>query len=390
MSARLLVVTGSRAEYGLLSPLLDEIARDPGMEASLLVTGAHLSPSHGMTVSEIEADGRTIAARVPLPLDDDSEAGVSRALAGALAGAADAMTAARPDMLVALGDRYESFAAVAAAHLARVPVAHLHGGESTHGSTDDGLRHAMTKLATLHFTATEQYRRRVVQMGEDPARVVCAGALGLDNARLLPVRPEAEVRERLGIDDGPYAVVTFHPVTLAADAGLAQTAALLAALDALADLRVVLTRPNADAGNRAVRALQDEWVARNAARAVAHDSLGADLYLNAVRHAAVVTGNSSSGVIEAPSLGTPTVDVGERQAGRERAASVLHAEADCASIAAALRTALEGLPAGSFANPYGDGHAAGRIASGIRTWLAGPRDVAKPFFDLPFDLPPAQ
>lgn len=389
MSARLLVVTGSRAEYGLLAPLLDEIARDPGMEASLLVTGAHLSPSHGMTVSEIEADGRTIAARVPLPLGDDSEAGVTRALAGALAGTADAIAAARPDMLVALGDRYESFAAVVAAHMARVPVAHLHGGESTLGATDDGLRHAMTKLATLHFTATEVYRRRVVQMGEDPARVVCAGALGVDNALLLPVRPEAEVRERLGVGDGPYAVVTFHPVTLVADAGLAQTAALLDALDALADLRVVLTRPNADAGNRAVRALQDEWVARNAGRAVAHDSLGADLFLNAVRYAAVVAGNSSSGVIEAPSLGTPTVDVGERQAGRERAASVLHADADSASIAVALRTALAGLPPESFANPYGDGHAAGRIAAGIRAWLAGPRDTAKPFFDLPFDLPPA-
>lgn len=388
MSARLLVVTGSRAEYGLLRPLLDAIARDGSMEASLLVTGAHLSPAHGLTVTEIETDGRAIAARVPLPLDDDSEAGVARAFAAAVSGSADALAADRPDLLVALGDRYETFAAAAAAHLARVPIAHLHGGELTEGATDDGQRHALTKLATLHFTSAEEYRRRVIQMGEDPARVHTVGAFGLDNVRLVPMRPEAEVREALGLPDGRrYVVVTFHPVTLDDDAGLAELRALLGALDDSPDLAVVLTRPNADAGNRSVHAVEDEWLARNTGRAVARDSLGVGLYLNAARHAVAVVGNSSSGIIEAPALGTPSIDIGTRQSGRARAASVRSVKGSRGEISAALHDAVGApTPDADFESPYGDGHASERTVSHLREWFEGPRDAMKRFYDVKTDL----
>jgi UDP-hydrolysing UDP-N-acetyl-D-glucosamine 2-epimerase len=380
------VVTGTRAEYGLFRALLDELDAHGAFDTRLLVTGAHLSPDHGLTIREIEADDRAIAARVELPLTDDSEVGTARASAAALEGAAQAIANFRPELLVVLGDRYETFAATAAAYLLRVPVAQLEGGELTLGALDDNLRHAITKLSTLHFTADEVCRQRVIQMGEDPARVFAVGALGVDNTVRLPLLSSAELESELGFPTGePFAVVTFHPVTTAPDNGLSEARELLAALDRLDWLRVLLTSVNADSGSRSIRNLEDTWVEAHAGRAWAYDSLGSLRYLSAVAAAAVVIGNSSSGIIEAPSLGTCSVDVGTRQTGRARAASVITTPADRESIVEAVNRALDLAQSGGLANiqnPYGDGHAAERIVHELHCWLAEPRDIRKSFFDF--------
>jgi GDP/UDP-N,N'-diacetylbacillosamine 2-epimerase (hydrolysing) len=383
---RIAVVTGTRAEYGLLRTLVSHLRAEPAFEVSLLVTGTHLSEHFGLTVREIEADGTPIAARIPLPLEDDSAAGVTRATATAMAGFADAFETLQPDLAVILGDRSEAFAAAAAALLARVPIAHLHGGELTEGAVDDALRHAITKMSWLHFTSTEEYRRRVIQLGEDPSRVFCVGALGVDNALSLPLMSRDKLEADLGPVFGPRtAVVTFHPVTLAADGSSGEFDELLAALEADSDLSVVMTRPNADAGNRAIFEAIDRFVERNPGRVHAFNSLGAVRYLSLLAQVDVCIGNSSSGIIEAAAVGTPAVDIGDRQRGRVRPASVIHAEPDTASIKQAIFLALSPEMrelAATRATPYGDGHAAERITAVLKgaRWDRG--DLKKRFHDI--------
>jgi len=383
---RLAVLTGTRAEYGLFRPLLAALAAEPGFATSLIVTGAHLTPRFGDTVKEIEADGYRIAARVPLPLEGDAELDVARAAAAALAGIAAALDAERPDLLIVLGDRYETLAGAWAALLARVPVAHLHGGELSQGATDDAMRHAVSKMAWLHFPATAGAARRLTQLGEQPDRIFAVGALGVDNALREPHLSKAELEAELGSLFGPAtALVTFHPVTLETGSA-AQLDELLAALDRRPDLAAVFTLPNADAGNRAVAQAIGDYCASHAERARAFASLGARRYLALLAQVDVCLGNSSSGIIEAPALGTPSIDVGARQAGRERAASVLHCEPQATAIAAALERALS--PelqdlAQTCDNPYGDGHAAERIVAVLRRELPLPAPLIKRFYDLP-------
>ncbi len=383
---RLAVLTGTRAEYGLFRPLLAALAAEPAFAASLIVTGAHLTPRFGDTVKEIEADGYRIAARVPLPLEGDAELDVARAAAAALAGIAAALEAERPDLLIVLGDRYETLAGVWAALLARVPVAHLHGGELSQGATDDAMRHAVSKMAWLHFPATAGAARRLRQLGEEPERVVAVGALGVDNALREPRLSRAELEAELGPLFGPAtALVTFHPVTLETGSA-AQLGELLAVLEERADIATVFTLPNADAGNLAVTQAIKRYCEAHADKAHAFASLGTRRYLSLLAQADVCLGNSSSGIIEAPALGTPSVDVGARQAGRERAASVLHAEPRAADIAAALRRALSPELADlaqTCDNPYGDGHAAERIVETLRRVLPLSGPLVKRFHDLP-------
>jgi UDP-hydrolysing UDP-N-acetyl-D-glucosamine 2-epimerase len=383
--ARIAVLTGTRADYGLFRPLLARLAAGPGTDLALLVTGSHLSARFGATVSEIEADGYRIAARIPLALDDDSELGVARAASTALAGVAAALAGERPDLLLLLGDRYETLAAAVAALLARVPVGNLHGGEVTEGAADDAMRHAITKMAWLHFAATPGYARRIVQLGEDPARVFAVGALGVDNALGMDKLTRAELEADLGPVFGPRtAVVTFHPVTLDERGAAEQVAALLAALDSVPDLHAVFTMPNADAGNRAIFSAIEGYCAAHPGRARAFASLGARRYLSLLELADVCVGNSSSGIIEAPSLGTPTVDIGDRQTGRERGPSVLHcvpqAEGIATAIAQALTPEMQRL-AQARENPYGDGHTAERIAAILREQLPGLGSLKKRFYD---------
>jgi len=381
------VMTGTRAEYGLLRPLVALLDADPDFAVSLVVTGTHLSERFGLTVREIEADGHRIAARVPLPLDDDSEAAVTRATAAALTGCADVFERERPDLVVILGDRSEALAAATAALLTRLPIAHIHGGELTAGAVDDAIRHAITKMSWLHFTSTDDYARRVIQLGEEPARVFAVGALGVDNALHAPRLSREELEADLGPVFGKRtAVVTFHPVTLEGGSGVEQFEELATALDAVPDMNVVFTMPNADAGNRALFDAVERFVAAHPASARAFSSLGATRYLSVLAAADVCVGNSSSGIIEAAALGTPAVDVGDRQLGRVRAPSTLH----CEPVASAIRDAiLDALSpemqalAARRGTPYGDGHAAERIVAALREQSGRLGDLKKRFFDLP-------
>lgn len=338
---RICVFTGTRAEYGLLKPLIAAIAASPRLELSLLVTGAHLAPSQGLTWREIEADGFPIAERIEIMSDSDSNVGIATATGLGLMRYAEALQRLAPAALVILGDRYEAFAAAAAATICHVPVAHLHGGELTFGAIDEAFRHAISKMSQLHFTSTAAYRNRVIQLGEAPERVHDVGALGVSNALNLTAIPRQTVLERLGLQaDARYLLVTFHPETGGREAPESQVEELLAALARFPDLAIVFTGANADAGGRTVNRMLTDLAAREPGRVRFSQSLGMTLYLAAVRQAQAVVGNSSSGVIEVPSFGVPTVDIGERQSGRARAASVLWAAAERDAIASAVAQAI--------------------------------------------------
>ncbi|WP_217425491.1 UDP-N-acetylglucosamine 2-epimerase [Magnetospirillum sp. SS-4] len=382
------VVTGSRAEYGLLLPLMRTIEADSALDLRLVVTGSHLSARFGATAAAIEADGLVIDARVDLELAGDSPRETARAMALGLTGMAEAFERQRPHLVVVLGDRYEILAAAQAAMLLRIPIAHIHGGEASEGAMDEAIRHALTKMAHLHFAAAEPYRRRIVQMGERPERVFTVGAMALDALAALPAMPRAELEQRLGLPEGaPFFLVTYHPVTLEnGDPGHAMEA-LAAALDAFPDHHVIATGVNADPGHDSVSRVIDRWCKARPGRVRAATSLGLSLYAAAMDAAAAVVGNSSSGIIEAPFLKTPTVNIGRRQQGRLRAASVI----DCAETEADIRAALIRALAPAFRAeaarapyPFGTPGAAARIAEALRTvQLDGL--LIKTFFDLPGD-----
>lgn len=367
---KICIVTGTRADYGLLFWLMKEIDADPAMDLQLIVTGAHLEPRFGNTVKVIENDGFGIDARVPLNIADDSATGISNATGKALSGLGAAMASLGPDIAVLLGDRYEILAAATAALLHRVPVAHIHGGEVTEGAMDDSMRHAITKLSALHFAAAEPYRQRIIQMGEDPENVFTVGAPGLDHIERTPLLEKAETASILGVDAAtPYLLITMHPTTLGNDAPLAETAALLRALEQTPDHVFIFTGVNADPGHDAIAAAIHDYVEANADRARLFTSLGQERYLSAMKHAAAVVGNSSSGIIEAPAFGVPTVNIGLRQHGRLRAASVIDVDADTDAIITALTRALDPAfrdVATNGEKPYGLPGASTQIASRLR------------------------
>lgn len=385
---RVCVVTGTRAEYGLLRWLMEEVRDTPGLDLQVLVTGAHISPEFGSTYRQIESDGFAIDAKVDMLVSGDTPEAVTTSMGLGLIGFAGALDRLRPDVVVLLGDRYETWAVGAACTVARIPIAHLHGGETTEGAIDEAIRHGLTKMARLHFVAAPEYRDRVVQLGEDPASVHVVGGLGLDSIDRLELLDHAGLEAALGIELGhPLYVVTYHPVTLGTSSSQ-EFADLLAALDEVPDATLVFTMPNADSEGRTLARMVDDYVA---ARANAHafTSLGQVLYLSLLRAADAVVGNSSSGLLEAPSLGTATVNIGDRQRGRLCASSVISCDADRASISAALARLGSSEFAGARAtavNPYGAPGASARIAAVIAaTDWSGP--VAKAFHDLP--VPPA-
>ncbi len=388
MSAKrkIAVFTGTRAEYGLLRGLLLELKDRPACDLALIAGAAHFEERFGRTVREIEADGLPIAARVTLPLSDDSRAGNCASFGAAVSGLGRELEALRPDILVLLGDRYESMAAAVAASLLRVPLAHIHGGETTEGAVDEAFRHSITKMSHLHFTACEEYRLRVIQLGEAPERVWNAGSLGVENIHTLNLPPEEEMRSLFGFSPSlPYIICTFHPVTLEADTAVQQCSALLRALEAFPEYGVVFTGANADSGGMAVNALLQEYAARNAGRFRFIHSLGVLRYLAAVKYSACVAGNSSSGIIEAPSLGAPALDIGDRQKGRARAASVRHAEADEMSVREGLSQVLSPeykALAASCPNPYDRPGSAALIAGVLMGRPLG-EILKKTFYNLP-------
>ncbi len=363
------VVTVARSDYGVYLPLLRAITADPDLKLLLFVSGAHLSERFGNTVSAIEADGFPIAERVEMLLPSDAPETVAESMGCGTAGFARAFARTRPDLLVVLGDRFEMHAAASAAVPFTIPMAHIGGGELTEGAIDDSFRHSLTKLSHLHFVYTEEFARRVVQMGEEPWRVRVCGALSLDNLDHVKLLDRSELEKRFGLQlDEPFLLVTYHPVTLETDDLERQIRELLAALEA-SGMRVVFTMPNADAGNSAIRRGLGDFV-RDQARAQVVENMGTQGYFSAMKLAAAMVGNSSSGILEAASFALPVVNIGTRQKGRPRARNVLDVGYGRQEIAAAIQRAVsqqfrESLR--GMVNPYGEGKAAPAIVSVLRS-----------------------
>lgn len=367
---KICVVTGSRADYGHLFWLLREIDEDPALELQLIVTGMHLDEAFGATHKVIEEDGFAIDARVDLAQKDDTRPEITRAMGRGMIGFADALAALKPDIVVVLGDRFEIFIAAAAALMANIPIAHLQGGEITEGALDDSLRHAITKMAHVHFAATRIYAKRIVQMGETPELVFATGTPGLDNIDRLEL-PDMPVLEReLGITLGKaFFLVTYHPETIGQKDAAKTAGDLIRALDEFSTHTVLITGVNADPDHLTIKKCFDDFATRRPERIHLRSSLGIRLYLAAMKHCACVIGNSSSGIIEAPALNVPTVNIGDRQKGRLRAQSII----DCVPTYTAIRGAMERALTPEFRRtfdamepPYGTGGASKRIKDRLK------------------------
>lgn len=374
---RIGVFTATRAEFGLLRPVIAALEASASLEPAVIVSGAHLSERHGLTARDIEAEGVAIAARVPVPLTSDKPVDIAADMAATLKGCAEAYARLELDAVLMLGDRTELLAAASAAVPLALPIVHMEGGHLTHGAVDDSIRHAVSKLAALHFTAAEPYRQRLIQMGEAPERVFTVGSTAADNLKAFGRRTRAEVEAELGLDLSPgFILATFHPETLGTMSPEAQIDSFLSGLEAGREGRkVLITLPNTDAGSEAVRGRIEAWTQAHGDWATARTSLGARLYLAALTACDAVAGNSSSGVIEAPIAGAPCVNVGERQSGRLRPPGVIDAPLHSVAVEEALRRALDPAFRAEAANappPFGDGHAADRIVRVLeRTPLEG-------------------
>jgi len=322
--------TGTRAEYGLLKLLMDEVQNKQGPVLQILATGMHMSPEFGLTYKVIEADGFEIDEKVEMLLSSDSPTGIAKAIGLGIISYIEALERLQPDLVVILGDRFEGLAMAQSCMIARVPIAHLYGGEATHGLIDEAIRHAITKMSHLHFTSTEEYRRRVIQLGEHPDRVFNVGAIGIENIRKLPLLSKEKLERDIGFALGNrYFLVTFHPVTLEQSTAEDQFKDLLNALGQVTavpndPIKIIFTKANADTEGRIINHLIDDYVTRHSDKSIAFTSMGQIRYLSAMKHAAAVIGNSSSGIVEAPSFSIPTVNIGDRQKGRIQAASVLN------------------------------------------------------------------
>ena len=340
---KICVITGTRAEYGLLSRLMTLIKDSPLTHLQIIATNMHLSPKYGNTYQEIEKDGFAIDYKIPIIDENGSNDSYSTVMemSRALSGFADAYRELCPDMVVVLGDRYEILAAAEAAMIMRIPIAHIHGGEITEGAYDDAIRHSITKMSHLHFAATEVYRRRIIQLGEQPDRVFYTGALGVENIKHFQLMGKAEIEKEIGFEiDGNTILVTYHPVTLGNRTAKEDISDFLEALEVRKDLRVVFTMPNSDTGGQFISDAINEFVAENNQRAKAFKSLGVVRYLSVMKQVAAVVGNSSSGLIEVPSFGIPTLNIGDRQKGRIAAESVYNCASDKEAILKGLDIVL--------------------------------------------------
>lgn len=385
MTRKICVVTGTRAEYGLLRWVMQGIKDEPALTLQVIATGMHLSPEFGLTYHDIEQDGFQIDRKVEMLLSSDTSVGIAKSMGLGLIGFADALDELRPDMVVVLGDRFEILSAVSAALVARIPVAHLHGGETTEGAFDEAIRHSITKMSHLHFVAAEEYRQRVIQLGEQPERVFLVGGLGIDNIRRLKLLSRIELETLLGFKfSQKNLLITFHPVTLEQSTAEDQMAELLAALDKLDSTQLIFTMPNADNGGRRLIKMVESFVEKRP-NAHAFTSLGQLRYLSCIAQVDAVVGNSSSGLLEAPSFKKGTINIGDRQRGRLQAPSVINCDPTHYSIACALEKLYgagfqESLS--SVINPYGEGHASEKVVDMIASCeLHG--IAKKTFYDLP-------
>lgn len=338
---KICVVTGSRAEYGLLSGLMRAIQQDEELQLQIIATNMHLSPEFGLTYKEIEQDGFKIDKKVQMLLSGDTSNATTKSVGLATIGFADAYEDLKPDLLVVLGDRFEIIAAVTAALFFKIPVAHLHGGEITEGAYDDCIRHAITKMSHLHFTSTEAYRQRVIQLGEQPNRVFYVGAIGVENIKHIPLLSKKDLEESLNFSLGKKSLlVTYHPVTLENHTAASQCQNFLDALDEFPEYKVIFTLPNSDTDGRILIQMIHEYVSKHSERCMSIPSLGLKRYLSALKYVNAVIGNSSSGIIEVPSFGIPTLNIGNRQKGRIAAESVIHCGTDKQEIIDGLKKCL--------------------------------------------------
>ena len=381
---KICVVTGSRAEYGLLRWVMHGILNSDDLELQVCVTGMHLSPEFGLTYKEIEKDGFTINAKVDSLISSDSPAGISKAVGLGAIGFGDCLATLKPDLLVVLGDRFEILPAVFSALFAKVPVAHIHGGETTEGAFDEAIRHSITKMSHLHFVAAEEYRKRVIQLGEQPDRVFCVGGLGIDNILKLNLLSRSELEESLGIKMAKTnLLVTFHPVTLGDESSEKQMRELFGALDGLVDCLVIFTMPNADTDGRVLMQLIEDF-SKERDNVKVFTSLGQLRYLSCIKHFDMVVGNSSSGLAEVPTFRKPTINIGSRQDGRLRATSVIDCKPVKNEIVKALHFALSNefqAKLESVQNPYGNGGASEKIVEIISS-VDLKSIIRKQFFNL--------
>ena len=326
MKRKICVVTGTRAEYGLLYWLMKEIEADKDLELQLIVTGMHLSPEFGLTYKEIEKEFR-IDKKIEMLLSSDTAMGISKSMGLAQIGFAEAFEELKPDILVVLGDRYEIFSAVSVAMICNIPIAHLHGGEITQGAFDESIRHSITKMSHLHFTATDEYKNRVIQLGEEPNRVFNVGGMGIENIKRLKLLSKDEFEESINFKlNKKNILVTFHPVTLENSTAKEQFQELLDAIDELENTNIIFTKANSDTDGRIINQMIDEYVTKNSHKSVGFASLGQLRYLSALQYIDAVVGNSSSGLLEAPSFKIATINIGDRQKGRIKALSVIDCE----------------------------------------------------------------
>jgi GDP/UDP-N,N'-diacetylbacillosamine 2-epimerase (hydrolysing) len=388
MTRKICVVTGARAEYGLLRWVMQGIKDSSDLTLQIVATGMHLSTEFGLTYREIEEDGFQIDRKVEMLTSSDTSVGIAKSMGLGLIGFADALNELKPDLIVVLGDRFEIFSAVAAALVARIPVAHLHGGETTEGSFDEALRHSITKMSQLHFVAAEEYRQRVIQLGEHPDRIFLVGGLGIDSIQQLKLLDRSELEKSLDFKLGKRnLLITFHPVTLENSSATEQMSELLAALSELKDTGLIFTMPNADNGGRSLINLVEQFVAISP-NARAYTSLGQLRYLSCIAQVDGVVGNSSSGLAEVPSFKKGTINIGDRQRGRLQASSVIDCEPNRQSISSGLNvlfsTAFQ-QELNQVINPYGHGGASEKILNTIKAFdLTG--ILKKKFFNLPETL----
>ena len=382
------VFTGSRSEYGILKGLIQKLNDDFSFRLKLLVSGSHLSPEFGLTYHEIERDGFKIDEKVITLISADTSIAICKSIGLGLIGYSEALERIDPDILLILGDRFEALAVAIAALSAKIPIAHIHGGESTIGAVDDAFRHAITKMSYIHLASTEVYRQRVIQLGEDPQRVYNVGALGVENCKKLELLNLRAIEKQINFQFGSKnALITFHPETLGEISSESQFRNLLAAIDHFNDIQCIFTKTNPDSEGRIINRLIDDYCKANPKRSTSITSMGQLLYLSALSNVDVVIGNSSSGIIEAPSLKTPTVNIGIRQQGRVKAESILDCESDKKSIMLAIENGIKLSKEANesiYANPYDFDGTSNSIIKILKTFRIG-GNIQKKFFDIPFE-----
>jgi GDP/UDP-N,N'-diacetylbacillosamine 2-epimerase (hydrolysing) len=380
------VLTATRAEYGLLKPIIQNLNSVSEFDVRVVATGAHLSPEFGLTFNEIEQDNIYIDEKIEMLLSADTTAAISKSMGLAMISFADYFERLKPDMLVVLGDRYETLAVCMVAMNQRIPIAHLYGGETTEGAVDESIRHAVTKLSYLHFTSTEKYRKRVIQLGEQPDRVYSVGAVGIENILNQKLMSKGDLESSIHFTlEKPYAMVTFHPVTLEDDCSAEQFQALLDVCKKYQEIKFIFTKANADANGRIINKMIDSYVQENE-HAIAFKSLGMSRYLSALKYCSIVIGNSSSGLLEAPSFGIPTINIGDRQKGRLQAESVINCDPTFNEIRKAVELALTDdfkNIAKNTVNPYGYGNTSEKVVATIRDYLLNEKiELKKTFYDV--------